>query len=96
MWICTTGKGIYEVTYSGEIIRYDENNGLSGNRYRTITELSDNTMLAAGDTGLSYIVDAAVIGNIGYSMKTVRFYVHLKQIYQITEELYLQEQMAME
>jgi hypothetical protein len=57
MWICTTGKGIYEVTYSGEIIRYDENNGLSGNRYRTITELSDNTMLAAGDTGLSYIVD---------------------------------------
>ena len=69
MWICTTGKGIYEVTYSGEIIRYDENNGLSGNRYRTITELSDNTMLAAGDTGLSYIVDEAVIGNIGYSMK---------------------------
>lgn len=96
MWICTTGKGIYEVTYSGEIIRYDENNGLSGNRYRTITELSDNTMLAAGDTGLSYIVDEAVIGNIGYSMKTVRFYVHLKQIYKIMEELYLQEQMAME
>ena len=26
-------------------------------------------MLAAGDTGLSYIVDEAVIGNIGYSMK---------------------------
>lgn len=55
MWICTTGSGVYELTYSGEIIKYDKDNGLNGNRYRTITELSDNTMLAAGDSGLSFI-----------------------------------------
>ncbi len=69
MWICTTGSGVYELTYSGEIIKYDKDNGLNGNRYRTITELSDNTMLAAGDSGLSFIKNEGVIYNIGSAMK---------------------------
>ena len=51
----------------GEIHVYDSDNGTSGNKFRTITALSDGSMLAAGDAGLTFIRDGRVQKNIGYS-----------------------------
>lgn len=44
----------------GEIHVYDSDNGTSGNKFRTITALSDGSMLAAGDAGLTFIMDGRV------------------------------------
>lgn len=60
LWICTYGSGLMEVSPEGDIWRYDEDNGGFGSRARLVIELSDGTILAAGDTGISYIRDHAV------------------------------------
>ncbi len=60
LWICTYGSGLMEVSPEGEIWRYNEDNGSFGNRARLLTELSDGTVLAGGDTGISYIRDHKV------------------------------------
>lgn len=67
LWICTSGRGIYMSSPDGEIHVYDSDNGTSGNKFRTITALSDGSMLAAGDAGLTFIRDGRVQKNIGYS-----------------------------
>ena len=60
LWICTYGNGLLEVSPDGETWRYSEDNGSFGNRARLVTELADGTILAAGDTGISYIRDHRV------------------------------------
>lgn len=67
LWICTSGKGIYRVSSEDKLTVYDNNNGTGGNKFRTITELSDGSMLAAGDLGLTFIRDGVVEKNIGYN-----------------------------
>lgn len=66
MWICTSGKGVYEVLPDDEIIVYDSGNGAGGNKFRTMVELSDGEMLAAGDLGLTFIKDGKVVNTVGY------------------------------
>ncbi len=60
LWVCTYGDGLMEVSPGGETWVYDETNGGFGSRARLVTELSDGTVIAGGDTGISYIRDHTV------------------------------------
>ncbi len=57
LWVCTYGSGLMEFSSDGEVWEYNADNGSFGNRARIVTGLSDGTILAAGDTGISYIQD---------------------------------------
>ena len=57
LWVCTYGSGLMEFSPDGETWLYNAENGSFGNRARVVTGLSDGTVLAAGDTGISYIRD---------------------------------------
>ena len=57
LWVCTYGSGLVEFSPDGESWMYNADNGSFGNRSRLVTELSDGTILAAGDTGISFIRD---------------------------------------
>ncbi|MCR5203511.1 MAG: HD domain-containing protein [Lachnospiraceae bacterium] len=60
LWVCTYGSGLKEYSPEGESWSYNADNGSFGNRARIVTGLSDGTILAAGDTGISYIRDHKV------------------------------------
>ena len=55
LWVCTYGNGLMEFAPDGESWTYNASNGSFGNRARIVTGLSNGTILAAGDTGISYI-----------------------------------------
>ncbi|MBO7402207.1 MAG: HD domain-containing protein [Lachnospiraceae bacterium] len=55
LWVCTYGSGLMEFAPNGDSWTYNADNGSFGNRARVVTGLSDGTILAAGDTGISYI-----------------------------------------
>lgn len=55
LWVCTYGSGLMEFAPNGDSWAYNAENGSFGNRARIVTGLSDGTILAAGDTGISYI-----------------------------------------
>ena len=67
LWICTYGSGLIEIGPEGDEHHYDRSRGTFGNRSRLVTELSDGTILAGGDTGVSFLRDHQVIRTIGYS-----------------------------
>ena len=64
LWVCTYGSGLFEYLPTGECWEYNADNGSFGNRARIVTGLSDGTILAAGDTGISYIKDHEVVRTI--------------------------------
>ena len=64
LWICTYDSGVVEYAPNGDVWVYDAENGSFGNATRTVTCLSDGTILAAGNTGLSYIKDHKIIRNV--------------------------------
>lgn len=66
LWICTFGKGVWEVTAGGECYVYDSSSGALGDKFRTMIELTDGTILAAGDMGITYVKSGKVIHTIGY------------------------------
>lgn len=55
LWVCTYGNGLIEYSPGGDSWTYNATNGSFGNRARVVTGLSDGTIIAAGDTGVSYI-----------------------------------------
>ena len=55
LWVCTYGSGLVEIEPDGTEYVYNRENGAFGNRARVVTQLRDGTILAAGDTGLSFI-----------------------------------------
>ncbi len=57
LWVCTYGNGLMEYAPDGQSWSYNADSGSFGNRARIVTSLSDGTILAAGDTGISYIND---------------------------------------
>ena len=57
LWVCTYGSGLMEFSADGGSWAYNAENGSFGNRARLVMGLSDGTILAAGDTGISYIKD---------------------------------------
>ena len=66
LWICTYGGGLIEVEPDGAEYLYNHQNGSFGNRARLVFQLSDGTILAAGDTGLSFIRNHEILRTIGY------------------------------
>ena len=65
LWVCTYGNGLMEYSPDGDSWVYNAENGSFGNRSRIVTQLSDGTILAAGDTGISYIKDHEITNTIG-------------------------------
>ena len=55
LWVCTYGSGLMEYAPDGGTWAYNADSGSFGNRARIVIGLSDGTILAAGDTGISYI-----------------------------------------
>ena len=66
LWICTYGNGLIKVSPDGSRVIYDSTSGSFGNRARTVLELSDGTIAAAGDTGISFIDENGIKGTITY------------------------------
>ena len=64
LWICTYGSGLLEYSAKDEEWAYNSDSGSFGNRARVVTGLSDGTIIAAGDTGISFIRDHKVINTI--------------------------------
>lgn len=67
LWICTSERGIWEVTGYDQWNIYDSTNGAIGEKFRSIIETRDGTMVAAGDSGITFIKNQSVIGTIGYN-----------------------------
>ncbi len=66
LWVCTYGNGLMEYAPDGGSWSYNVENGSFGNRARIVTGLSDGTILAAGDTGISFIRDHQITQTIGH------------------------------
>ncbi len=66
LWLCTYGKGLVKIKPDGSRITYDSTTGFFGNRCRTVLELSDGTIVAAGDTGICYLEGDTIKGIITY------------------------------
>ncbi len=64
LWVCTYGSGLMEYAPDGEAWAYNAESGSFGNRARIVTGLSDGTVLAAGDTGISFIRDHEITRTI--------------------------------
>ena len=64
LWVCTYGNGLMEYAPNGETWVYNAESGSFGNRARIVTGLSDGTVFAAGDTGISYIKDHKIVKTI--------------------------------
>ena len=65
LWICTYGSGLLEITSDGREYLYNTQNGSFGDRARLVKQLRDGTVLAAGDTGISFIRDHEIQCTIG-------------------------------
>ena len=64
LWVCTYGNGLIEYAPNGETWVYNAESGSFGNRARIVTGLSDGTVFAAGDTGISFIKDHKIVKTI--------------------------------
>ena len=64
LWVCTYGNGLIEYAKDGKSWSYNADNGSFGNRARIVTGLSDGSILAAGDTGISFIKDHKITRTI--------------------------------
>ena len=65
LWICTSGKGLYEVSGDGEVKNYDSKTGMLGDKLRSAIETADGTIVVSGDYGISFIQDKVVSDTIG-------------------------------
>ncbi len=65
LWICTYGKGLFEILPNRKQYVYNSDNGSFGSRARLVKELSDGTIAAAGDTGISFIHNHEIVKTIG-------------------------------
>lgn len=63
LWICTGGEGVWEIA-GDRIYTYKEKDGMTGDKFRSIIELADGTMAAAGDFGISYIKNRKICATI--------------------------------
>ncbi len=66
LWICTYGSGLLEVEPDGTQYVYDTAHGGFGNRARVVKQLSDGTIVAAGDTDLAFIRDHEIWETVQY------------------------------
>ena len=66
LWICTYGKGLVKVKPDGTTTTYDSSSGSFGDRSRTVMEMSDGTVVAAGDTGIAFLDDTGIQNTLTY------------------------------
>ena len=66
LWRCSYGKGLIKALPDGTTVTYDSSSGSFGNRARVVMELSDGTVVAAGDTGMSYITEEGIQKTLSY------------------------------
>ena len=66
LWICTYGKGLVKVKQGGVVTVFDSTTGSFGDRCRTVLELSDGTIVAAGDTGIAFLDETGIRQTITY------------------------------
>ncbi len=65
MWISTYGKeGLYKIENDGTIKTFNEKNGTIGGRFRFAMELSDGSVIAASNLGLTFIKDDTIINTL--------------------------------
>ena len=67
LWICTYSHGLLEVDPDGTQHEYNKEHGTFGNRARVVKELNDGTIMATGDTGITFIKDHEVQSTILYN-----------------------------
>ncbi|MBQ8159158.1 MAG: HD domain-containing protein [Clostridia bacterium] len=66
LWVCSYSNGLTEIAPDLTSWHYNADSGSFGNRARMVTQLRDGTVLAAGDTGISYISDHEILKTIRY------------------------------
>lgn len=66
LWIATSGMGIYRVSADNEITIFDADKKVNGTKFRSIIELADGTIMASGDSGITYINGDEVVKIVGY------------------------------
>ena len=71
LWVCTYGSGLVELAPDGTEYLYNRDNGAFGSRARVVKELRDGTILAAGDTGLSFIRNHTVEHTIHHEVDKI-------------------------
>lgn len=67
LWMCTSGKGIWEISGDRTIEIYDSKTGALGDKFRSVIELKDGTAAVAGDSGITFIKDGKVYDTTGFS-----------------------------
>jgi energy-coupling factor transport system substrate-specific component len=65
LWICTSGYGLICVDADGAQKTYDSSSGALGDKFRSVLELADGTIAAAGDSGVTFIRDGQVVTTVG-------------------------------
>lgn len=67
LWICTSGHGIWEISETGESNTYDSKTGAIGDKFRSVMEMKNGTIVVAGDSGITFIRQGKVYDTIGIS-----------------------------
>ena len=68
LWVCTYSPlGLVCCKNDGTIATYNESTGFKSNRVRTVTELSDGTMLVSTSGGLHFLRDGEMVDALGSS-----------------------------
>ena len=65
LWICTSGSGLYCVDKHNKVRHYTSHDGVLGDKMRTVVELSDRTIVACGDSGITYIKNGRITDTVG-------------------------------
>lgn len=65
LWICTSGRGIFEISEDGQIESYDRTEGTLGTIFRCAVEMKEGGIAAAGDSGITFIREGKVCDTIG-------------------------------
>lgn len=65
LWICVTaGNGLYEVSPDGSYKVYNESNGTTCNRFRSVMEMNNHIIAVAEDSGIDFIKNGKVYDSI--------------------------------
>jgi len=65
LWICASGRGIFEISEEGEIENYDRKAGTLGDTFRCAIELKEGGIAAAGDQGVTFLREGKVCDTVG-------------------------------
>lgn len=71
LWVCTSDKGIFEISEDMEIKRYGSKAGITGDKSSSVIETKDGTIVAAADTDIHFIRNGEVYNTISPGAGTV-------------------------